>query len=130
MFTYSIYLLITRYNELSFTWVIIWATQQKWHTHLFTNVCIFFCFCLFCFGFFWVFFSHYLFEFSMFILFSIFLTIYNIKYYCKYILINYFQPRKQIKKYKKKWISFVTYCVVTYMALLLVKEHSVSGSNG
>ena len=130
MFTYSIYLLITRYNELSFTQVIIWATQQKWHTHLFTNVCTFFfcfCFCLFCFGFF----SHYLFEFSTFILFSIFLTIYNIKYYCKYILINYFQPRKQIKKYKKKnHISFVTYCVVTYTALLLVKEHSVSGSNG
>ena len=127
MFTYSIYLLITRYNELSFTWVI-WAAQQKWHTHLFTNVHFFF---LFLFVLFWVFFSHYLFEFSTFILFSIFLTIYNIKYYCKYILINYFQPRKQIKKYKKKqWISFVTYCGVTYMALLLVKEHSVSGSKG
>ena len=41
MFTYSIYLLITRYNELSFTRAIIWAAQHKWCTHLFTNVCIF-----------------------------------------------------------------------------------------
>ena len=69
-------------------------------THFF---CFFFVFVCFVLGFF---FSHYLFEFSTFILFSIFLTIYNIKYYCKYILINYFQPRKQIKKYKKKMDQF------------------------
>ena len=78
------------------------CTAKVAYTLVHKCMCFFFvfvCFVLFCF-------SHYLFEFSMFILFSIFLTIYNIKYYCKYILINYFQPRKQIKKYKKKMDQF------------------------
>ena len=74
--------------------------------------------------------SHYLFEFSTFILFSIFLTIYNIKYYCKYILINYFQPRKQIKKYTytalffgegtfSEWLKWLTQIFWTHNYLII-----------